>query len=463
MLKLLNIFTISLLLTSCTFEPKYTKPELSINNNWPQNIDLKANINNNISNISYKDFFKSVALQRVIEEALVNNHDLRIATLNIESAQATYNIQNSNTLPNLDLQFDSTRSLIPKNISKTGDAMHSTVVNANIATSFEIDLFSRVRSLNKIALESYFATKEAQRSVKITLIAAVANSYLQWLADLKNIEIANDILSLQKEYYNLIKMRYEKGIGSKIDLMQAQTFLENANANKASYEKIADQDKTTLILLVGSSNNKIFDNNFSFDQVQLMQHLPIDLPSEVLANRPDIIECEHQLKAQYAHIGAAKAAFFPKISLTGSLGFANDSLNGLFNSSSGAWSFIPQITLPIFNMGKNKANFKIAKISQQIAIINYEKVIQTAFKEVADGLSAFSAINNQLNAQDKLLETAKTTYNLSSARYKIGSDSFLNLVTAQQNYYLAQQNQLIVKQMQYSNLINLYKSLGGGT
>lgn len=461
----LIIFIFIFLLSSCMFEPKYIKPDLPVDNNWPENIKLKNSSTDNINKISYKDFFKSKVLQQVIEEALIHNSDLRIAALNIELAQASYRIQRSNSLPNINLQFNDTRELTPKNLSSTpGEAIYSTNLNANIATTaFEIDLFGRVRSLNKAALENYFATEEARKATQISLIAEAANTYLQWLADIKTLKIANEILTSQEQYYNIVRVKYEKGISSKIDFMQAKTNLETAKSNQASFARTVDQDKTALILLVGSSNNKIFEDNKSFDQIELMTYLPVDLPSEVLSNRPDVMECEHKLKAQYANIGAARAAFFPQISLTASLGFANDSLTGLFSGgNSSAWSFIPQASLPIFTAGKNSANLKTAEISQQIAIVNYKKAIQTAFKEVADGLAAFRTINNQLKSQNELVKTAKISYDLSLARYKSGSDSFLNLIIAQQSYFLVQQNQILVKQQQYSNLINLYKALGGG-
>jgi len=317
--------------------------------------------------------------------------------------------------------------------------------------------------MNERALEEYFATEEAQQSARIALIAETANAYLTYLADKKLLGITEDTLKSQQEAYDLIKKRYDLGTSSQLDLEQARTSVETARANRARYLRFVAQDRNALELLMGTAPDTAILDALTLDTVELADNLPVGLPSAVLLERPDIRQAEHSLKAANANIGAARAAFFPAISLTGSAGFASESLSDLFKSGSSlAWSFIPSITLPIFEGGKNIANLDSATAGQKIAVAQYEKSIQTAFREVADELAARGTYTEQLAAQTALANATGNAYRISRARYDQGTDNYLSVLDSQRELYSAQQSEITVQQERLSNLVNLYKVLGGG-
>lgn len=457
----------STMLVGCSMASDYERPQSPISGQWPQGMsyeELSPSEKVNIAEISWKKFFGSEKLQKIITLALENNRDLRIAALNVEAAQAMYRVQRADIYPTINAAGGLNRQGIPENASATGRDMVSSTYSANVGTTaYEFDFFGRVRSMNESALEQYFSTQEARDTLQIALIAEIANVYLAYLADRELLILTEDTLNAQKQSYDVIKQSFDMGIGSQLDVSQAATLVETARANKAQYIRRLDQDKNALELLVGTKlDDSMFDEN-GLDSISVMEKLPVGLSSDVLLNRPDIRQAEHLLKSANADIGVARAAFFPRISLTGSLGLASSGLSDLFQSGSVlAWNFAPQITMPIFEGGRNTANLEAAEARQKIAVARYEKAIQSAFREVADELAARGTYTNQLEAQRALVEANKIAYNISEARYKQGIDSHLNVLDAQRQLYIAQQNEIVVQQQRLSNLVMLYKVLGGG-
>ncbi len=454
------------LLTGCTMTPGYEQPALPVAGQWPvaEAETLAPDARKSAADITWQEFFQSPVLQRVIGITLQNNRDLRIATLNIEEARALYRIQRADILPSVNAGSSMTRQRTPKDLSPTGKADTSTQYDANLGiTAFELDLFGRVRSLSESAFEEYLAVEENRNAVQIALIAEVANVYVQLLADQKILQLAQDTLNAQQQSYDLIERSNALGATTKLDLSRARTVLETARADVARYTRLVAQDKNALILLMGTGDAGALDNTETLDGLALLDTIPVGLPSEVLVLRPDVRAAEHRLKSANANIGAARAAFFPTISLTGTLGFASDALGDLFTSgAAGAWSFIPRITLPIFEGGRNVANLDLATVRKDVAVATYEKTVQTAFREVADELAARETLSEQLNAQRNLVEASQNAYDLSNARYRQGIDSFLSALDAQRELYGAQQQEILVQQQYYANLVTLYKTLGGG-
>lgn len=464
---ILTLTAATALLSACTMTPTYEKPQLPVSAEWPKGQayeGIDGVTNGEVTQVNWQSFFKSAQMQQIIQTALDNNRDLRVATLQVEKARALYRVERSNLVPSVNAGGSLTRQGIPENASTTGQDMISSTYSANLAsTAYELDLFGRVRSLNESALESYFSTEEAQSAAKISLIAETANAYMAYLADQKQLSLAEMTLAAQQESYDLIKKRFEVGVASQLNLEQARTSVETARANRARYVRLVAQDRNALELLMGTAPDLAVLDGLTLDTVVLADELPIGLPSAVLLERPDIKQAEHSLKAANANIGAARAAFFPTISLTGSAGFASDSLSDLFKSGSSlAWSFAPQVTLPIFSGGRNTANLDGANADQKIAVAQYEKSIQTAFREVSDQLAARQTYSEQLSAQKSLVEATDNTYKISRARYDQGTDSYLSVLDSQRELYSAQQSEITVQQERLNNLINLYRVLGGG-
>jgi len=414
--------------------------------------------------VAWKEFFTDVTLQDLIQKALDNNRDLRVAALNIELARASYRVTEADLLPKVDAGMSATGQRTPRDLSQSipKEARTSHQYNASLSiTAFELDLFGRLRSLNQQALENYLATAEARNATQIALIAEIANAYLSLLGDRKQFSLIEKTLATRQKSLDLIERRLESGMSNELDRAQARTAVEAARANQARYLRLVEQDINTLQLLVGTSITKAGLTR-ELDNVTLVQDLPVGLPSEVLLNRPDILQAEHALKAAHANIGAARAAFFPRISLTALAGFSSPVLSGLFDSDSRTWSFVPSISVPIFDAGRNQANLEASKANQEIAVARYEKAIQGAFREVSDGLVARGALLSQVEAQSALVEAAETSLRLSDARYRQGMDSYLAVLDAERSLYSAQQDLILLQVQRLSNLVTLYKVLGGG-
>ncbi len=455
----------AVLLSGCTMIPDYLQPELPTAEQWPGNEATVSADAPTAADIQWKDFFRSPNMQQVIETALTNNRDLRIATLNVQSARALYRVQRADLFPTIDASATGNRQHLPDNASNTGTADTTGNYSAGLSsTAFELDIFGRVRSLNEAAFQDYLATTKARDAAKISLIGEVANAYLQWLADKKLRAITQDTLKAQERSYDLVSQRVEAGISNQLELAQAKTALETARSNLALYSRYEAQDRNALILLMGiKDSDKALPEGDTLSDIIVLKELPVGLPSHMLLARPDVAQAEHTLKAYNADIGAARANFFPRITLTGSYGFASRSLSGLFSSGSGgAWSFAPQVLLPLFDTGRNFANLDYSKAQRDGAVAAYERSIQIAFREVADALVARRTLVSQSEAQQRLLAASESAYTLSDQRYKSGIDNYLSVLDAQRSLYTAQQTAIDIERQTLANYVTLYRVLGGG-
>jgi multidrug efflux system outer membrane protein len=461
----LSVVLASVTLTSCTLAPKYQRPAAPVAQTWPKNSATKnhANQTNAVADIGWREFFNDPRLQKLIELSLTNNRDLRVAVLNVEQTRAQYRIERAGLLPEIDATGSELRQRLPHDLSGTGEPAVSSQYSLSLGTtSYELDLFGRIRSLKAAALENYFATEEARKSAQIALVAEVANQYLAERELEEQLKMTQKTLAAVQNSYDLIKASYDVGNSSELDLRTAEAQVETAKANAANFEQQRNQAQNALTLLVGEPLPAYLPKPQSWNSQHLLTDLPPGLPSDLLQCRPDILEAEHQLKAANANIGAARAAFFPTISITANAGTSSAQLAGLFADGSGAWLFNPQITLPIFEAGRNKANLDAAKIEKLIEVANYEKTIQTAFREVADALVAKKFTDEQLADQTALVKAEQRRYDLADARYRNGVDSYLTALLAQQDLYSAQQNLIATQFARLSNLIGLYQALGGG-
>ncbi len=456
-----------LCLSGCsTMAPNYVQPTAPVPVAWPAGDSYKvvsAAQSTPLADIPWKEYFVDPQLRKVIALALENNRDLRVAVLNIERAQALYQIQRSNLLPKVEASAGAAFQRIPENFSSTGQAVTTNqyTVGAGLL-SYELDLFGRVQSLKDQALEQYLATDQARRSVQISLIAEVAAGYLTLAADRERLKLAKDTLASQNESYQLISRRYEAGVSSSLDLQQARTTVEAARVDTARYTTVVAQDMNALTLVVGSPIPAAVLPAALSETVAAVKDATPGLTSDVLLRRPDILQAEGQLKSANANIGAARAAFFPKITLISSVGFGSNELSGLFKDGSFAWSVAPRISLPIFDGGSNSANLKVAEVDRDITVARYEKAIQTAFREVADSLAQRGTIDEQLTAQQSLTNATAERYRLSQVRFEKGVDSHLNVLDAQRSLYGAQQNLISTRLARLANQITFYKVMGGG-
>jgi multidrug efflux system outer membrane protein len=457
-------FVAVLLLTGCTMMPKYQQPELPVGDYWPNGEVYPESETEAAVDLAWQEYVQSQPLRQLIGRVLENNRDLKIAALNIEQAQAAYRIQRSDNLPTVTAGVTAVRGEVPIDTSYYGVNYNYTTVSANIASAaYELDFFGRIKSLNVAALESYLGTEEAMASSRISLIAETANAYLGYLADQKLLQLAEETCSAQQETYRVVKRQFEVGSATRLALAQSATAVESARVSIAQYRRQLAQARNAIDLLAGGSVADLLTSDESIDSISFMAQLPVGLPSQVLLARPDIRLAEHQLKAANADIGAARAALYPSISLTGSFGLASDSLDGLLTSGAQyAWNFTPSLTLPIFNHGKLKASLEVAEVSEKIAAEQYQQALQTAFREVADQLAARGTYRDQLEAQNALVAAASEAYDLSKARYDNGIDNFLTLLDSQRSLFAAQQGAVAVKQASLINLVNLYRVLGGG-
>jgi len=458
----------TLVLAGCgTLAPDYATPAAPIPAQWPQGAAYgngTAEEGSPVTDLSWDVFFTDQQLRRLIALALENNRDLRVASLNIEKARAQYQIQRADLFPSINATVGGTNQKTPASLSTTGKELVSHQYNAGLGfASYELDFFGRIRSLKDQALYQFMGTEEARRSAQISLVAEVANAYLTLSADSERLSIANETLSSQRTSYDMAKRRYELGSASELDLRQAQTSVDSARGDVARYTSQVAQDRNALALLVGGALPEDIEQIATLDRVSVLAKLPEGLPSSWLQRRPDVLQAERQLQAANANIGAARAAFFPSITLTASGGSASNQLSDLFKSGSGAWSFSPQIKLPIFDAGRNQASLKVAEVEKEISLAQYEKAVQTAFRETADALAQHGTLGEQLDAQRSLTEATEVSYRLSRARYNKGVDSYLVVLDSQRSHYAAQQNLITVRLAELSNQVTLYKVLGGGS
>lgn len=453
-------------LSGCTMAPSYTRPDAPVPGSWPSGEAYKTETpkpdQKPLADIPWRDFFVEPRLQKVLELTLANNRDMRVAVLNIEKTRAQYRIQRADLLPTVNGTAGATIQRSPADLSPTGQARTSEQYNVGLGvSSYELDLFGRVRSLNDQALEQFLATEETRRAIQISLVAETANAWLNLAADRELLKLSRDTLTNQQEYYQLVKRRYDSGITSAMDLYQAQTAVDAARVDIARYIAVVAKDENALNLLAGAPLTADLLPS-QLGDVTAQQEVPAGLPSDILLKRPDILVAEHRLKGANANIGAARAAFFPRIGLSANFGTASADLGGLFQPGSLAWNFLPQISVPLFDTGRNKASLDVSKADRDIAVAQYEKAIQSAFREVADALAQRGTINDQLAAQQSLNDATAETYRLSQIRYEKGVDSYLNVIIAQRSLYGAQQGLIGTRLARLTNFVTLYKVLGGG-
>ncbi|WP_411883696.1 AdeC/AdeK/OprM family multidrug efflux complex outer membrane factor [Polaromonas sp. YR568] len=453
-------------LGGCSLMPTYEQPALPVPAAYPVAASPGGPSSSSpvdAADIGWREFFADERLRRVVALALANNRDLRVAALNIEKARAQYRVQDAGLYPAVNATGSQSATRTADSLRLPGNPGISRQYSAGVGVSaYEVDLFGRVRSLGAQALEQFFSTAEARRSTHISLVSEVANAYLALGADQERLALARNTLASQGESYRLSQRSFEVGVTSALALRQAQTSVDTARVDVARYTAQVAQDRNALMLLVGSAvPDELLPARLA-DSLNALPELPAGLPSTLMQRRPDILQAEHQLKSANASIGAARAAFFPRISLTASAGSSSADLSGLFQGGSGTWSFLPQISLPIFDGGANRANLDVAKITREINVAQYEKAIQTAFREVSDALAQRSTLGDQLEAQQSLVNATAESEALSRARFSHGIDSYLAVLDSQRSLYSAQQNLIGMRLSRMSNLVTLYKVLGGG-
>ena len=408
----------------------------------------------------YKDFFADARLIQVLDLALANNRDLRTAALNIQRAQEQYQITQNNQLPTIGVSGDITRQT---SVNAFGESKPNTTYRVGLGvTSYELDFWGRVRSLKDNALDSYLATASARDATQIALIGQVSQAWLAYSYANENLNLAENTLKAQLESYNLNKKRFDVGIDSEVPVRQAQISVETARSDVAAYKTQIEQARNLLTLLVGQQVSTDLLPQKRVKAVTSNQAFAAGLPSDLLVNRPDVRAAEFRLSAAGANIGAARAAMYPTIRLTGSAGFASRELSDLFESGSQVWSIGPSLDIPLWDWGTRKSNIKISETDQQIMLSNYEKAIQSAFREVNDALAVRKNIADRVAAQKRLVEATNTTYRLSTARFRAGIDSYMTVLDAQRSAYAAEQSLLLLEQADMNNQIEVYKTLGGG-
>jgi multidrug efflux system outer membrane protein len=463
---------VATLLGACTLEPHYQRPPAPV-----PALQGGAAGDTLAADIGWREFFPDPQLQQLIALALTDNRDLRVAALNVQSAQAQYRIQRAELFPTVDASAVEQVQHIPLGVLAAqipstaaggagppptdGITVHTYDVGVGF-TNYELDLFGRIRSLSHAALQQYFSSGETRRSVQLTLVAEVATAYLTVLADQTLLDITRDTLKSQENSFALTQRLFNGGTTTELSLRQAEITVDTARANIAQYNRQQALDRDALQLLLGAPIPDGIDFSGGLDRGNMVAELEEGIPSDVLVRRPDVLAAEHQLMATNAQIGAARAAFLPAISLTGNFGTESTQLSGLFKGGSRTWSFSPQISVPNFAGGANVANLEATKLARETVVAQYEKAIQTAFREVADALIARGTLDEQLAAQQALVTASAIAYRLADMRYRGGVDSYLSALVAQVSLYSAQQQLQTVRLLRLQNLVTLYKALGGG-
>lgn len=447
-------------LGACSMAPHYERPEAPVPQAWKG-----AGSGDRVAaDIGWREFFSDEKLRRVIEQALANNRDLRVATANIERARAQYGVQRAAQLPSIAATGAESASRTTAAMSTTGQERVTRTYTAGVGiSSWELDLFGRIQSLKEQALASYLATEETQRATQISLVAEVANAWLTLAADRERLDFSRRTLDAQRENLKLVQRRFDVGTASGLVLAQARTTAESARVDTASYTALVEQDLNALNLLVGASvADDLLPASLGDATVTAIAELPAGLPAETLLRRPDVRAAEQNLIAANANIGAMRAAFFPRISLTSSIGFASPSLENLFRGESRTWSFAPQVSIPLFAGGANVANLDAAKASKLAQVATYEKTVQSAFRDIADALASRATITEQLDARVAYEKAASDALRLSQARYDKGVDDYLTVLDAQRTQYAAQQSLIGTRLSEAVNRVTLYRQLGGG-
>ncbi|MCU0125295.1 efflux transporter outer membrane subunit [Pseudomonas vlassakiae] len=451
----------AVLLCGCSLVPDYQRPAAPVPEQFPQGPAYQGDALARQHAEDWRQVFQDPVLRQLIDRALANNRDLREAALNVEAYRAQYRIQRADLLPKVSADAQGKRQYLPRGMTGTDQGMISSTYAATLGISaYELDLFGRVRSLSDQALLTYLASEEARRSTQLSLVASVASAYLTWRADQELLVLSQETLAADQRSLRLTSAQRRAGTVSALDQIQSRTSVDSTRATVARYQRQVAQDLNQLTLLVGTPvEGDLAALPLADEQIA---GLPAGLPSDLLRRRPDIVQAEYQLRAANANIGAARAAFFPSISLTANAGSTSPQLSGLFDGGSGTWLFQPQISLPIFTAGSLRASLDSATLQQDIQVAQYQKAIQGAFQEVADGLAARATYQHQLQAQRDLVASNQRYYDLAEHRYRIGVDSSLTFLDAQRSLFTAQQGLISDRLAQLVAEVNLYAALGGG-
>ncbi|MGX9869560.1 efflux transporter outer membrane subunit [Enterobacter mori] len=455
-LKRLSISTIFLLAGCVSLAPEYQRPAAPV----PQQFSLSRNglmpAAQNYQDSGWRNFFADPQVTRLIDEALSNNRDLRMAALKVEEARAQFNVTDADRYPQLNASSGITYSGGLKSDKPT-----SQEYDAGLELSYELDFFGKLRNMSEADRQNFFASEEARRAVHILLVSSVSQSYFSQQLAYKQLRIARETLKNYQQSYAFVEQQLVTGSTNVLALEQARGQIESTRAEIAKREGELAQANNALQLVLGTYRALPAENGAS-DSALTPVKLPPNLSSDILLQRPDIMEAEYQLKAADANIGAARAAFFPSISLTSGLSTSSTALSSLFTPASGMWNFIPKIDIPIFNAGRNNANLKLAEIRQQQSVVNYEQKIQAAFKDVADALALRDSINNQIDAQQRYLDSLQITLQSARGLYASGAVSYIEVLDAERSLFATQQTLLDLINSRQVNEINLYTALGGG-
>jgi outer membrane protein, multidrug efflux system len=470
------------ILSACALAPHYQRPQSPVSDRWPADatgstaeassvpgtataagVTTASPVAASADQIGWRDFFTDPRLLRLVEIALESNRNLRIAVLDVGASEALFRVERGNLFPAISASASELAQRLPANDASGSPATTSHYYAAGIGfTNYELDLFGRERSLTTAAFEQYLAQNENRRSTQISLVAEVATDYFAVLADQDLVSVTQETLRSETESYELTKAMYEHDTTTLLSLRQAESAVDAARASLAQYERQLAQDNHALTLVLGQEIPADLPAAADLNDQALLASVPEGLPSRLLTHRPDILSAEHALLAANANIGAARAAYFPSISLTASGGTASNQISSLFGAGTGTWSFAPTITLPIFTGGQNRARLDFANGAKVLAVAQYELTIQTAFREVSDALSARGTYINQRRAQEALVAADADAYRLAEMRFRSGVDNYLATLDAQRSLYAAHQGLVTVRQAELANQVTLYKALGGG-
>lgn len=450
-------------IAGCSLMPSYERPTAPVATQWPASAEVNQGAATNstpekMASLAWQSYFSDTVLRQLIDTALANNRDLRVALLNIDQAQAQLGIRRADQFPTLNAAATGSRT------PDSNGAIKSAYTAGLTVTAYELDFFGRVASLKEQALGQYLATTEAAQTARISLIATVAQSWLALLADEELLAVSRQTLTSREESFKLVGLKQQHGAASDFELRGAQTLLESARVTLAQQTRQRALDENALVLLLGqalSEASRAQLTRQSLNQLTFAE-LPAGLPSDLLTRRPDIRQAEHNLIASNASIGAARAAFFPRISLTAGAGSASSELSGLFKNGSWGWTLAPQLVLPIFDAGRNQANLDASRVGRDIAVAQYEKSIQSAFREVADALASRATLGQQLQASQALLDAETSRSSLTQLRLDNGAASQLDWLDAKRSLFAAQQALVQTRQAYLQSQIALFKALGGG-
>lgn len=446
------------MLSGCSLAPLYQRPAAPVGADYPAGPayanDQEGKAPLAAPDMGWRDFLVDARLQGLIDLGLKNNADLRVAVLNVERVRAQYALQRAGQLPQVAADLSSGRARTLAN--GTGNSF-----SAGLTASWELDFFGRLRNLTQAAQLEYLASAHARQAAELLLVAQIADQYLNVIADDALLAVTASTIASAQAAYDIVQQQFNAGIAAELDLRLAQTTVDEAEANQVAQTRARAQAENALVLLVGQPLPATLPAPLPLDR-QALATLPAGLPSDLLTRRPDILQAEATLQAENANIGAARAAFFPSISLTGSLGSASPALGGLFKAGSTVWSFVPGLTLPIFNGGANRANLDIARIDKDIGVVQYQQAIQRAFREVADGLAAQGTYARQLAVQQRDAASQQRRLDLQTQLYQSGLDGYQNVLTAQSALYGSQTTLVNVRLNQLTSQVDLYRALGGG-